>query len=198
MRGSYLKNLQTQWISVVAHRCFRELDVERKSHIRDEQIGKVCLKPTIQRLEAGETSRALLQHGKGLRNKQKFRVAELHQRSSKTNAELFNDSHKPFYQLLIKHHGLLSWDTPFFFLINIKAKFSGLQHQMWFVLCDFKKTGTCPQLMLCFLVKPCKSLITTMLTVPENPSWVTGLLNGIWLKFWIKFILAPLLYFLSY
>lgn len=85
---------------------FRELDVERKSQIRDEQIGKVCLKPTTQRLEAGGTSRALLQHGKGLRNKQKFRVAELHQLSSKTNAELFNDSHKPFYQLLIKNHGL--------------------------------------------------------------------------------------------
>lgn len=85
---------------------FRELEVERKSQIREKQIGKVCLKPNIQRLEAGETSRALPQHGKGLRHKQKFGVAELHQLSSKTNAEVFNDSHKPFYQLLIKNHGL--------------------------------------------------------------------------------------------
>lgn len=51
--------------------------------------------------------------------------------------------------------------------------------------------------MSCFLAQPCNLLITTMLTVPENPSEVAGSLNYIWLKFFIKLILSALLYFLT-
>lgn len=51
--------------------------------------------------------------------------------------------------------------------------------------------------MLCFLDKPLKLVITTMLTVPENPSEVAGSLNYIGLKFFIKLILSGLLSFLT-
>lgn len=64
-------------------------------------------------------------------------------------------------------------------------------------ICDFKKTWMCPHFMLYFLAKSCKLLITTMLTVPENPSEVAGSLSYIWLKFFIKLILSALLHFLT-
>lgn len=92
---------------------------------------------------------------------------------------------------------VLAYDVLKFFVYWPETKdFRTLTSAVFFI-CDFRKTGICPHFMLCFLAKPCKLLITTMLTVPENPSGVAGSLNYIWLKFFIKLMLSAPLYFLT-